>query len=101
MPVALEVKRTIKRSEIWALYMALTKLCGTAEIFSDNTGFMQALNKGEVTCISAGSLGSGLAENWRVFVHEGIDLHVIWTKAHSTLEDKAKMSPENRRGLGK
>ena len=31
-----------------------------------------------------------------MYTHEGIDLHVIWTKAHSTLEDKAKMSPENR-----
>ena len=101
MPVSLEVQRTIKRAEIWALYMALTKLCGTDEIFSDNTGVMQALNKGEVTCISASRKdadlwGSGLAENWRVFVHEGIDLHVIWTEAQSTLEDKAKMSPENR-----
>ena len=31
-----------------------------------------------------------------MYIHEGIDLHVIWTKAHTTLEEKAKMSPENR-----
>ena len=53
MPVALEVQRTIKRAEIGALYMALTELCGPAEILSDNTRFVQALNKGEVNCISA------------------------------------------------
>ena len=31
-----------------------------------------------------------------MYIHEGIDLHVIWTKAHTTLEEKAQMSPENR-----
>ena len=28
LPISLEVQRTIKRAENWALYMALRKLCG-------------------------------------------------------------------------
>ena len=47
------MRRTITRADIWALFMALSKLTGLAEIYSDNSGVVQALNEGEVDCISA------------------------------------------------
>ena len=55
---------------------------------------------GEVDCLST---GHNDVDRW-VFVwsevseciEEGLHMRVFWTKAHSTLEEKAKMSPENR-----
>ena len=38
----------------WALCLALCKLCGLSEMYTDYRGVVQALNKGEVECISAG-----------------------------------------------
>ena len=83
---------------ILSVYMALCKLCGPSEIFSDSRGVVQALNKGEVgikTRISgfwsgARKVSSSVkAFNIRVVM-------VVWTKAQNTLEEKAKMSPEDR-----
>ena len=38
---------------MWAFFLALSKLIGSADIFSDKRGDVQALNKGEVRCINA------------------------------------------------
>ena len=63
---------------------------------------MRALNKGEAECISAGDEGAGL---WVVVwskedecVDEGDNTRVMWTEAHTTLEEEEdNMSPWNRR----
>ena len=49
--VLLKVQRTTKRADKWVLYIAVCKLSGPSEIFTDNRGVVQALNKGEVDCI--------------------------------------------------
>ena len=53
MPISLEVQRTIKRVDASALYIALCKMCGPLQMFRISEGVVQALNKGEVECITA------------------------------------------------
>ena len=64
MPVVLEVQRTIKMARIWALYMALCKLRGPPEMFTDNRGVVQAKSKakliGSVLVRRSGYLDSAL-----------------------------------------
>ena len=99
MQTSLEVQRTIKRAESWAVGMAMCK-CGPSDIFLDIRGFVQALNESEVDCISA---GHNDADIW-VFVwskideciDEGPNIGVVWTKAQTTLEEEATMTLVNR-----
>ena len=79
--------------------MALCKLCGPAEISSDNRGVVQAEKKGEVNCIST---GQKYAHLWIVVGNKSNDcivkrfaLRFQWTTAQATLAEKA-MTPENR-----
>ena len=80
--------------------MAFCKLCGPSETFSDNRVVVPTLNTGEVDCISAGHHG---VDSWVLVwsqidecIEEGSDKSVMWTEAHTTLEEKAKMSLEDR-----
>ena len=57
--------------------------------FSDNRGVMQALNKTEVDCISAGHNDTDL---WVFGL--GLNMRVVWTKAHATLEEKSRITLE-------
>ena len=89
--------RTIKRADIWASYMALCKLCRPSDIFSDIIGVVRALSKGEVDCIGA---WHNAAELWDLVwnkvhecIEEDLNMRVFWTQAHTTLEEKAKMTP--------
>ena len=59
-------------------------------------GVVRALNKGEVDCISAGLNDVDL---WVLVwskvdecIDAGTNMRVVWTKAHTTLEEKAKMT---------
>ena len=45
MPVQSEAQRTIKRAEVWALFLALANPVGPDEIYSDNRGVVHALKK--------------------------------------------------------
>ena len=100
MSILLEVQRTIKRVDNWAFYMAFCKLSEHSDIFSDNTGVAHTLKKREVDCISAGHKDADL---WmfvwskvNMGLDEGISISVVWNKAHVTLEEKARKSPQNR-----
>ena len=81
MPVSREVQRTIRRAEIWDLYMVLMKLCWPAEMFSDHRRVVQAFNRGEVNSITASHKDAELwVLVWRKikeFIDEGIDLCVV------------------------
>ena len=70
------------RAQFGPYKMSLCKLCGLSVIFSDHLGVVQALNKDEVGCSSAG--------------HKDAGLWMSGPKQHTTLEEKAKMTPENR-----
>ena len=79
--------------------MAWCTLCGPSQIFSDNREVAQTLNKGEVDCIHAEHNDADL---WMLAQNkvgecddEGLNIRVVWTKGHTTLEEKAKMSLEN------
>ena len=50
--VWIDVHRTIKRAEMWALYMALVRLSGPACIYTDNFCVVQALRSGVDACVS-------------------------------------------------
>ena len=55
MPISSEVPRTIKRADnLGFKNLALCKLCGPSEIFSDNRGVVQAVHEEEVKCIGCG-----------------------------------------------
>ena len=54
------MRRTFKGGGVWALFVVLWKLFGPSEILCDNRGVVQAWNKGEVDCISAGHIDTGL-----------------------------------------
>ena len=45
-----EVRRTIKRAEIWALFLPLANLVGPAGIYSVKRGAVQALKKDGMNC---------------------------------------------------
>ena len=49
MPMSLDVQRAVERAENWWLYIAWTKLVGPAEIYSDDGGVVQALNRSDFT----------------------------------------------------
>ena len=100
IPISLEVQRTIKRAEIWALQMTLCKTCGPSENFADNRGVVQALTEGVVDCITAGHIDADL---WVLVwskvgecIEEGFNMKVAWTKAHTTLQENTITTPENR-----
>ena len=61
---------------------------------------MQALNNGEADCISAVHKDADLwVSVWSEVdecIEEGFDIRLIWTKAHTTHEEQAKMTLENR-----
>ena len=101
MPIALKSAKDHQEGRTSRyLHMALCKLCGPSEIFSHNRGMVQTLNKIEVDCISAGHRGTDL---WMLVwskvgecIDEGVDIRVVWTKEHTTFEEKAKVTPEDR-----
>ena len=75
-------------------------MCEPSEILSDDRGVVQGLHAGEVDCISA---GHKVADLWILVwsqggecVDEGVNSRVVWTEAHTTLEEKAKMLHGNR-----
>ena len=47
MLVELGVQRATERVEMWALYMAQSRLSGTSVVYTDNLGVVQALRSGE------------------------------------------------------
>ena len=81
MPVSVQVQRTIRRADIWALYMVLMKPCWPAEMFSDHTRVVQAFNRCEVNCTTASHKDAELCFLvWRKikeFIDEGIDPCVV------------------------
>ena len=101
--VSLEVQRFIKSAQTWALHMVLCKVLDRRRFFSDNRGVVQALT-GEVDCISAGSNDADLLLLVWSKVGECINegFHIWWygREVHTTLEEKAKMTPEDPGGLG-
>ena len=79
--VLLKVQRTTKRAEIWVLYMAVCKLSGPSETFTDNRGVVQALNKGEVDCImpTSRTRTHGLSSRAKLgrWIDGGVDLRIV------------------------
>ena len=73
MPVELEVQRTLKRAEMWALLMALRRHEGLAEISTDKLGGVQAFWDGEVSCVFADHTGADLWVHVRDKTHEVIE----------------------------
>ena len=72
------------RAAIWAVYMSLCTLCGLSAIFSDHRGVVQALNKNEVGCSSAGHKDADLwmlvwnkVGGWSVQQKGGLDQNNI------------------------
>ena len=93
LPISSEVQRTIKGAAIWAVHVSLCKLCGLSVTLSDQRGVVQALNKDEVGCSSGGHWsGTRSASGWV----EGVTTGWPGPKQHTTLEEKAKMTPEYR-----
>ena len=68
--------------------MALSELVRPAEIYSDNRGVVQALNKGEVECIIANHKDADLwIQVWdKVNDHneQYLRLRVAWFNAHTS-----------------
>ena len=79
MPISLDMRRTE-----FCFFLALCKLCGPPEIFSDNRGVVQALNEGEVDRISAGhndpDLWMWVWNKVGACIEEGFDIRVVWTE---------------------
>ena len=97
--VGLAVQGTMERAKICSLLMALSKLIGSAEIYSDNRGVVQALNRGQVECIHANHDDADLwIKVWvKVDGHKEQDrrLGVVWVKAHTSAKEEAQMAQQD------
>ena len=81
--------------EIWASLMALSKMIGPAEIYSDSRGVVQALNEGEAECISANHKDADLwIQVWDK--EQELRLGVAWVKAHTSAKEKAQLTQQKK-----